>query len=167
MYYYNRVNALAQALVLSLPLYAVGPGAETISADLLRVHLPTKAKEILLKAKRAADAGDHAGAIELLESACVKYPEADAWTKSTLGVEYLRTRQFEGAVVVLQQAILLLPRDSVDRSNLGVALANTGRYDQAEQELNRAVELDSTNVTARKLLVIVHERSAETTSSPQ
>ena len=82
--------------------------------DLLRQHIPAKAKEILQKAQHAADAGDHAGAIGLLESACAKYPEADAWTESMLGVEFLKTRQFDQAVEALEQAILLLPRDVIE-----------------------------------------------------
>ena len=126
--------------------------AQTISADLLRQPLSRKAKEILQKAQHAADAGDHARAIALLESASAKYPESDGWTQSMLGVEYLKTRRFEAAVASLEQAIALLPRDAADHSNLGFALVSMGQYDRAEQELRRAVALDKGNRTTKQLL---------------
>ena len=129
--------------------------ARTISVDLLRQPLSSKARQILQKAQHAADAGDHGRSIELLETALAKYPESSAWTQSMLGVEYLKTKQFEAAVIALEQAVLLLPHDAVDRSNLGFALACTGQYDRAERELRRAVALDTGNFTTRQLLKVV------------
>ena len=129
--------------------------AETISADLLRQPLSRKAKEILTKAQRAADAGDHARAIEFLHAAHAKYPESDGWTQSMLGVEYIRTRQFASALLSLQQAIVLLPRDGVDRSNLGLALAATGQYAKAEVQLRCAMTLDHGDPKTRELLDLV------------
>jgi len=134
--------------------------ARTISADLLRQPLSSKAKQILQKAQRAADSGDHARAIELLETALAKYPESAAWSRSMLGVEYLKAGQFAAAVTELEKAVLLLPRDAVDRSNFGLALAHTGQYDRAEQELRRALALDGSDLKTRQLLDIVLERQA-------
>jgi tetratricopeptide (TPR) repeat protein len=139
--------------------------AQTISADLLRQPLSRKAKEILQKAQHASDAGDHAHAIELLESASAKYPESDAWTKSMLGVEYLKTRQFEAAAATLERAIEVLPRDAADHSNLGFALASMGQYDRAEQELRRAVALDKSNPTTKQLLDVVLAANAKAQTS--
>jgi len=145
------VNFLIQgALLLALPL-----AAQTISVDLLRQELPPKAKEILLKAQRASEAGDHAAAIEILETAHEKFPQSDAWTESLLGLEYLKTRQFEAAVSALECAVALLPRDAVDRANLGFALAKLGRTAEAAQQLRQAVELDTTNEKTRQLLTVV------------
>ena len=163
------MNFLIQgALFLTLPLYAVEPSqpapAGTISVELLRQHLPSKAKSLLQKAQRAADRGDHARAIALLESTLARYPESAAWTQSMLGVEYLKTRQFDAAVVALEQAVALLPREAVDHSNLGFALASTGHFDLAEQELRRAVELDSGNLRIRALLARVRQRNTPLTS---
>jgi len=126
--------------------------AQTISADLLRQPLSRKAKQILQKAQQAADAGDHSLAIGLLETALMKYPESAAWTQSMLGVEYLKTRQFAAAVTSLEQAVQLLPRDAVDLSNLGFALASTGQYDRAERELRRSLALDHGNLKTQQLL---------------
>lgn len=137
-------------LVLALPL-----AAQTISVDLLRQELPPKAKEVLGKANRASQAGDHTAAIHLLESAHEKFPQSDAWTESLLGVEYLKTMQFEAAASALECAVALLPLDAVDRANLGFALAKLGRTAEAAEQLRRAVELDTTNKKTRQLLSLV------------
>lgn len=138
-------------------------GARIISADLLRQPLSRKAKQILERAQHAAAAGDHLRAIELLETVHAKYPESDAWTQSMLGVEYLKTRQFESALSSLEQAVLLLPRDAMDRSNLGFALAAIGQYQRAEVELRCALVLDHGELKTRQLLDIV--LAAETAKS--
>ena len=134
------------------------PSAPTaISADLLRHPLPAKARQILQKAQRAADAGDHASAVQLLEGMRAKYPDSAAWMQSLLGVEYMKTDQFEAAVISFEQAVLLLPHSAVDRSNLGVSLAAVGQYGRAERELRHAIELDSDNVKAKQLLEVLIE----------
>jgi tetratricopeptide (TPR) repeat protein len=129
--------------------------SRTISADLLRQPLSRKAKQILQKAQHAADAGDRVRAIGFLETALAKYPESAAWTQSMLGVEYLKTDRLAAALASLEQAVLLLPRDAADRSNLGFALASTGQYDRAEREVRRALALDHSNLKAQQLLDVV------------
>jgi tetratricopeptide (TPR) repeat protein len=152
------MNFMAEAaFLLALPLLAAD-SAPTISVDLLRQPLPPKAKEILIKAHQASARGDHRSAIALLDSAHDKFPQADAWTESLSGVEYLRTGQFEAAVAALECAVRLLPRDSVDRANLGFALAAQGRYAEAAEQLRQAVELDHNNQKARQLLTVVLAR---------
>jgi len=138
---------------------------QTISVDVLRQPLSRKARQILEKAQRAAEHGDHLAAIAFLEAAHAKYPESDAWTQSMLGVEYLKTGQFQPAVSVLEQAVLLLPRDAVDHSNLGYALAKAGQYHHAEQELRRALALGHGDPKTRQLLDIVV--AAEAAKPPQ
>src|SRR5205823_3916092 len=116
-----------------------GSRAGTVSADLLRHPLPSKARDLLLKAHLASSAGDHARAVSYLEQALRKYPDSAAWIQSLLGVEYVKTDQFPAAVSSLEQAVKLLPRDAVNRSNLGLSLAAVGQYDRAETELRRAL----------------------------
>ncbi len=128
---------------------------QTISVDLLRQPLSRRAKQILQNAQHAADAGDHKRAIALLNIALAKYPESAAWTQSMLGVEYLKAEQFTAAVTSLEAAIVLLPRDAVDRSNLGFALVSAGQYDRAELELRRALALDQNNPKIQQLLDVV------------
>ncbi len=140
--------------------------ARTISVDLLSQPLSRKAKQILQNAQHTADAGDHARAIGFLKMALVNYPESAAWTQSMLGVEYLKTKQFAAAVASLEQAILALPREAVNYSNLGFALASIGQYDRADPELRRALALDHGNLKTRQLLdavlANVPKRSAQT-----
>jgi hypothetical protein len=131
------------------------PAPAVISADLLRHPLPAKARQMLQQAQRAADAGDHANAVRLLEGMLAKYPDSAAWAQSLLGVEYMKTDQFTAAVTSFEQAVLLLPHSAIDRSNLGVSLAAVGQYDRAERELCHALELDSDNVKARQLLEVL------------
>ena len=129
--------------------------AGTISVDLLRHPLSAQARDMLDKAQRAAQAGDHLGAIQQLSKALAKHPESAAWIQPLLGVEYLRTDQHEAAIQALEQAVLLLPRDAIHRSNLGLSLAFAGQYDRAEQELWKALQLDAKNDTTRRLLATV------------
>ncbi len=127
----------------------------TISADLLRHPLSEQAREMLDKAQRAAQAGDHISAIQQLTKALAKHPESAAWIQPVLGVEYLKTDQHEAAIQALEQAVLLLPRDPINRSNLGLCLAFAGQFDRAEQELQQALQLDAKNDTTRRLLAVV------------
>jgi tetratricopeptide (TPR) repeat protein len=128
------------------------PPPGTISVDLLRYHLPAKALLRLQEAQRAADAGDHTSAIRRLQETLAKYPDSAAWAQSMLGVQYLKTYQLTAAMSSLQQAVALLPRDAVNRANLGLCLVLTGQYDRAEQELRRALELDPRNRKTQDLL---------------
>jgi tetratricopeptide (TPR) repeat protein len=141
------------ACVISIAILVPAAAAQgAISADLLRYPVPSKAVHMLQEARRAADAGDHPGAIRTLEKTLAKYPDSAAWAQSMLGVEYLKTYQLPAAVAALEQAVLLLPRDGVNRSNYGLSLVLTGQYDRAQQELRRALELDPRNLKAKQLL---------------
>ena len=143
--------------VVDVPVLGPPPntGPAVISADLLRHPLPAKARQMLQQAQRAADAGDHASAVHLLEGMLARYPDSSAWAQSLLGVEYMKTDQFNAAVTSFEQAVSLLPHSAVDRSNLGVSLAAVGQYDRAEQELRRALALDCDNVKAKQLLEVL------------
>ncbi len=139
----------------ALPLQEEATRAGTVSADLLRHPLSAQAREMIDKAQRTAQAGNHLSAIEQLTKALAKHPESAAWIQPVLGVEYLKTDQHETAIQALEQAVLLLPRDPINRSNLGLSLAFTGQYKRAEQELHEALKLDAKNDTTRRLLEVV------------
>jgi len=129
--------------------------AGTISADLLRHPLSAQARDMIDKAQRTAQAGDHLAAIEQLTKALAKHPESAAWIQPVLGVEYLKTDQHQAAIQALEQAVLLLPRDPINRSNLGLSLAFAGQFDRAELELQQALQLDTKNDATRHLLAVV------------
>ena len=138
-----------------LPAQDEATRAGTISAELLRHPLSAQAREMITRALRTAQAGDHLSAIEQLTKALAKHPESAAWIQPWLGVEYLKTDQPESAIQALEQAVLLLPRDPINRSNLGLSFASTGQYDRAAQELRRALKLDAKNDTTRRLLEVI------------
>lgn len=126
--------------------------ARTISAELLRYPLSGKALHMLQKALQTSGAGDHSGAIEQLQKTLTKCPGSGAYVYSLLGVEYLKTGQIAEAVNALERAVMLLPHDSSNHANLGLALVCKGQYDRAEPELKRALDLDSHNTVASQLL---------------
>ena len=139
----------------ALPSLDEATRAGTISAELLRHPLSAQTREMINKALRTAQAGDHLSAIEQLTKALAKHPESAAWIQPWLGVEYLKTDQPEAAIQALEQAVLLLPRDPINRSNLGLSFASTGQYDRAAQELRQALKLDAKSDTTRRLLEVV------------
>jgi len=139
----------------ALPSLDEATRAGTISAELLRHPLSAQTREMINKALRTAQAGDHLSAIAQLTKALAKHPESAAWIQPWLGVEYLKTDQPEAAIQALEQAVLLLPRDPINRSNLGLSFASTGQYDRAAQELRQALKLDAKSDTTRRLLEVV------------
>ncbi|MGP0073726.1 MAG: tetratricopeptide repeat protein [Bryobacteraceae bacterium] len=114
----------------------------TVSAELLRYPLSYKAQHMLQKALQMSDAGDHAGAVKQLQQTLAKYPESGAYVYSLIGVEYLKTSRIPEAVDALEQAVQLLPHDASNHANLGLAWYAEARYDRAELELKRALDLD-------------------------
>jgi tetratricopeptide (TPR) repeat protein len=144
----------------SAPVFAdsspvhTGP-ARTISVELLRYPLSSKASRMLHTALQTAGAGDHAGAVKQLQKTLAKYPGSAPYVYSLLGVEYLRMEQGSAAVEVLKQAVKLLPHDASNHANLGLALVSKGEYDCAEPELRRALDLDSHYALAKQVLSVV------------
>ncbi len=126
--------------------------ARTVPAELLRYPLSSKALHMLQKALQLSGTGDHAAAIKQLTKTLDKCPNTGAYVYSLLGVEYLKTGQLREAVMALEQAVAFLPHDASNHTNLGVALICEGRYERAEPELKRALDLDPRNTVASKLL---------------
>jgi tetratricopeptide (TPR) repeat protein len=127
----------------------------TISAELLRYPLSGKALHMLQKALHKSEAGDHAGAVKQLQKTLGNFPDSGAYVYSLIGVEYLKTDQIPEAVDALQQAVKLLPHDASNHANLGLALFSEARYDRAEPELRRALELEPHYKMARQLLGVL------------
>ncbi len=134
---------------LGIPIaaHAETVDAVTISVDLLRHPLPDQARQMLQRAQRTAQSGDHLSAIQQLTEALAKFPRSAAWIQPLLGVEYLKTDQPAAAARALEEAVSLLPHDAVNHSNLGFSLASIGEYDRAEQELRRSLELDQSSAS--------------------
>jgi Flp pilus assembly protein TadD len=175
---FNTGSLVAVLTLLAIPLLAQGPGhyeaptdiglwqvpvtapqvarphvpAGTVSVELLRYPLSGKARHMLQKALRSIETGDHPAAIQQLQETLTKYPSSAAYAQSLLGPEYLKTNQIPEAVDSLEQAVNLLPHDAINHTNLGLSLVSAGEFDRARKELHRALELDSRNSTASRLL---------------
>ena len=107
---------------------------------------------MLRKALDTIDTGDHAAAIKQLLEVLSKYPESAAYVHSLLGVEYMKTDQFQAAVDSFEQAVTLLPHDAINRHNLAVSLLCVHDVGRGAQEARRALELDPGNPTIRALV---------------
>jgi tetratricopeptide (TPR) repeat protein len=157
----------------NFPRPASTPEAGTISSDVLRNPLSSKARRLLEKAMHHAEMGDHTAAIEGLRDALVKQPAAAPYIHSLLGVEYLETRQFAAAISAFEKSVRLMPHEAATHSNFGLSLAVSGQFDRAEKELRQALQLDHTNAKAKTILDVVlvtkriqHQSAAETGPTP-
>jgi Flp pilus assembly protein TadD len=127
----------------------------TISKDVLRHPLSVKARRLLEKARSLANLGEHTAAIQFLRDALVKEPSTAPYAKNMLGVEYFENRQFSEATSSFQEAVRLMPHESVNHSNLAYLLAVDGDWNSAEQEARTALQLDPANSKAKSLLDLV------------
>jgi tetratricopeptide (TPR) repeat protein len=140
----------------------VPPGPATVSADVLRHPLSSKARRRLEKALRLADLGEHPAAIKELRETLVKEPSSAPYAHSLLGVEYVQSQQFAEARISFEEAVRLMPHESINHSNLGFSLAVAGDFNSAEQEVRTAIRLDPDNSRAKTLLdIVLHARRAK------
>jgi tetratricopeptide (TPR) repeat protein len=137
----------------------VPAGPATVSSDVLRHPLSSKARRRLEKALHLADLGEHPAAIKELRETLVKEPSSAPYAQNILGVEYVQNQQFAEARISFEEAVRLMPHESVNHSNLGFSLAAEGDWNSAEQEARTAIQLDPANSRAKKLLdLLLHAR---------
>ena len=137
----------------------VPAGQATVSADVLRHPLSSNARRRLAKALHLAELGEHPAAIKELRETLVKEPSSAPYAQNLLGVEYVENSQFDEARNSFEEAVRLMPHESVNHSNLGFSLAVTGDLNSAEQEARTAIKLDPANTRAKTLLdLLLHTR---------
>jgi len=119
--------------------------------DATTASLPERGKTLFSKAQELQKAGDHAGAIEQLLLMTTEFPNFMSGFNE-LGVEYLRTNQFDKAEVALQQAIKLGPDVFAPQMNRGIALVSMKRYAEAEPVLRSARQLNEQSGPVRFFL---------------
>lgn len=143
-----------------LPSAPAHSGPATVSADILRHPLTSKARRLLEKAMHLANLGDHAAAIQDLRQALVKEPSSAPYAHNLLGLEYIEEKQFAQARSSFEEAVRLMPGESANHSNLGFSLAIAGDLNSAEREARKALQLDTTNSRAKSLLdlLLLHKR---------
>lgn len=136
-------------------------GPATVSADVLRHPLSSKARRRLEKALHLAELGEHPAAIQELRETLVKEPSSAPYAQNLLGVEYVESRQFDEARSSFEEAVRLMPHQSINHSNLGYSLAVAGDWNSAEEEARKAIRLDPANLKAKSLLeLLLHARRA-------
>ncbi len=137
-------------------------GASTVSAEVLRHPLSSKARRLFAKAMHLAELGNHHGAIDGLREALVKCPADAPYVHNLLGLEYMEVEQYGEAKASFAEAARLMPRESSNHSNLGLSLAIAGEWDTAEQEERKAIQLDKSNSKAQLILeaLLAHKRNA-------
>ena len=133
----------------------VPSGPATVSADVLRHPLSSKARRRLVKALHFSELGEHPAAIKELRETLVKEPSSAPYAHSLLGVEYVESQQFAEARTSFEEAVRLMPHESINHSNLGFSLAVAGDLNSAEQEARTAIQLDPANSRAKTLLDLV------------
>jgi Flp pilus assembly protein TadD len=139
-----------------------GPsGPATVSADVLRHPLSSKARRRLEKALRLSELGKHPAAIQELRETLVKEPSSAPYAHNLLGVEFVESGQFDDARNSFEEAVRLMPHESVNHSNLGFSLAVAGDWNSAEQEARTAIQLDPANARAKTLLELVRGRKTK------
>jgi tetratricopeptide (TPR) repeat protein len=132
----------------------------TISSDRLRYPLTPKARKMIDRAEAAASKGEHNTAIRVLIETRERYPSSTPYVDSLLGLEYEKSGLFKQAEEELQQAVTLMPHEAVNHSNLAFALCYLGRFEEAETEVRRALEIDKDNPAPQKILRALMERKA-------
>jgi len=148
----RAVNSMRQA-----PASADSHSAGSVSVDQLRRPLSAKAARMLKKSDDFAQAGNYEKAIEQCKLALAKDPSSAPYVHSMLGVDYLKTQRYQEGAKELEQAVALLPHDSVDHSNFSYALAALGQLDRAEQEVRKALEIEPGSRQALTILAKLQE----------
>ena len=134
----------------------------TISKDVLMHPLSAKARRRMVKALQLAKLGEHPAAIKELRETLVKEPSSAPYAQNLLGVEYVQNQQFAEAQNSFEEAVRLMPHESVNHSNLAVSLAFAGDWNSANQEARKALELDPNNASAKSLLDLAMSRRPRT-----
>jgi Tfp pilus assembly protein PilF len=114
-------------------------------------QVPATARELYQQAVESARAGNHAKAIEQLQSAVAQAPKFTL-AYNELGVQFLRAGQLDKAVAAFKEALAISPADFTLRLNYGIALLNQKKFADAETELRAAVEKNSASAVAHYYL---------------
>ena len=111
--------------------------AGTVDANLAGV--PEAALKLYKEARAAAQSGDRAKALDLLDKAIEKAPDF-MMAYYEKGVQYLQLNQPQKAIEPLETAIKLSPGAFPPRMNYGIALLESGRTISSILELRQALQ---------------------------
>jgi tetratricopeptide (TPR) repeat protein len=139
-------EAFAQTTGAPVEIRSRQPGTAVVSADLLRHPMSSKVRQRLTRVMEIMDSGAYEIAIEQLTETLKKYPDSTPYVQGLLGVVYVKTGRFDEAVSSFEQAVAVLSHDAMTHYNFALALVCAGDYDRAGQEMQRALDLDPTNL---------------------
>jgi TolA-binding protein len=102
-------------------------------------NVPVPTRGLYLQAAEASRGGNHAKAIEQLNSVIAQAPRF-ALAYKDLAQEYLSVGQGAKAVETLKAGLALTPEDPALRLNYGIALVNQRKFSAAETELRAVLQ---------------------------
>jgi tetratricopeptide (TPR) repeat protein len=106
-------------------------------------------ENVSARAKNLADAGMYEEAIPLFREALTKRfedePQQRIWTMQRLSKVLLETKRYDDAIVLMQEAMRLDPKDGHNYADLYQALRGAGRNDEALTLTKERVEFTRTN----------------------
>jgi len=153
----DDVFAGAETFGASEAFVAVRPRtapAGLIPADELSRTISKKGIKLMNKVESYMESGNNTKVIDTLQQA-LNEPSVAPYAHGLLGTEYLKLNRVADAVNELEQAVQLLPHNVPARSNLGYALFLAGERERGEQEVRKALMLDSANAKTRHVLSLI------------
>jgi len=100
--------------------------------------------------------------VKLLQTLPAEQQTKDADVLSNLQAIYLQTSSPQKAVALSQWATEVEPRSATFAMNLGIALKRAGEAAKAEQQLERAIELDPSLMQAYAELAVLYDTEERT-----
>jgi predicted Zn-dependent protease len=137
-----------------LPTASVGPPSaqDSVKVSVVELQHPLsrKGRKLIERAQNDLNSGKTAEGIRRLQDA-LQEPSAAPWAHSILGATYLQLWRTADAITELEQAVQLLPIAS-NYSNLGHAHCIMGDTERGEEDLQHALQLDSSSPQTHYLI---------------
>ena len=144
--------AAAAALVAATAFGAIHWG----TADPPEAAVPDEAQLLLSRATYLLyETGDPAGALAVLDSGRVAYPDAAAFPAMAGEIQIFQGADDAGRRAA-RQALALDPRNATAHRALGAAALAAGSWEDAEASFEASLELDPTDATTWSALAYLH-----------
>lgn len=117
-------------------------------------NVPQAAIDLYQKGATAAQKGDVKNAVDFLSKAVAAYPNFTI-ALNELGLQYLKLKQWDKAIESFAALLKLRPADATAQLNIGIALFNQPKLEEAETHLREALKLNSNGPNAHYYLGMV------------
>jgi tetratricopeptide (TPR) repeat protein len=125
--------------------------AKPAVVDASIANLPERGRQLYTKAQELSAAGDRKGAIEQFLKLTSEFPNF-MFGFNELGVQYLRSNEFEKADEAFQAALKIDSEAFMSLMNRGIALVSMKRFDTAELMLRHARKIDDKSAVVHYFL---------------